>query len=232
MYTLDKEYIEKVLDSTIPSYQLTCKETNNLGFGGLFYSFTRVLRPRHVVVIGAKAGFSPIMFGKALKDNEGYGIGKIDCEETELIEKEQKPFLHFIDPSYSIHRGDQGHWYGLGNWDDESKVKALWEKFGVQDFVTHYKMRSDEYLALNLENKIDLLYVDGDHSYEGVTHDLTQFHDRLSDDAMVMAHDVDPGLEEGGGHRAYKDLAKELYEKVRIPIYPGLAIMRKLTPSN
>lgn len=232
MYTLSSDFIDSVLTSTVPSFQLTCRSTKNLGLGGIFYSMTRAIRPKHVVVIGSKAGFAPIIFAKALKDNEGYGIGKIDCEETELTHPQIEPTLHFIDPSYSLYRGDKNHWYGLGNWDDKEKVLELWAKFGVESIITHYKMTSQQYLALNLEDKIDLLYIDGDHSYEGITHDFTQFHSRLADNAIVLAHDVDPSLRESGGYRAYNDLSDELYEKMRIPVAPGLAIMRRLNSSK
>lgn len=227
MYSITDDFVDAVLNSTIPSFQLTCKKTKNLGFGGIFYSLTRAIRPRFIVVIGSKAGFAPILFAKGLKDNEGYGIGKIDCEAVDLVHPAQKPQLHFIDPSYSISRGDPNHWYGLGNWDDPEKVTSLWRKFEVDDIVQHFKMTSQEYLKQTFNTAIDLLYVDGDHSYEGVTHDLTQFYCHLSSNALVLAHDVDPDLKESRGYQAYNALPEDLYEKIRIPVYPGLAMMRK-----
>lgn len=241
MRSLDLEFIDKVLDQTIPSFQLTCKKTRNLGFGELFYGFTRAMRPRRVVVIGSKAGFAPIMFAKALKDNAGYGIADVECEATHLNHPGAKPILHFIDPSYSLHRQDGSHWYGLGVWDDEEKVRGLWKEFGLEDIVTHFKLTSAEYLEqVNSDDGIDILYVDGDHSYEGVTHDFIKFHSKLNDNALVLAHDVDPDfnklitphlvgddLEPGGGYKAYCDLPDHMYEKIRLAVFPGLAILRK-----
>lgn len=228
MFSLDDAFIDAVLGNTVPSFQLTCRDTRNLGLGGLFYSFARALRPKHAVAIGSKAGFAPIMFARALKDNQGYGIGTIDCEATELVHAGEKPTLHFVDPSYSLHREDENHWYGLGTWDDPEKVIELWKKFGVEDIATHFKMTSAEYLANRPEEeKIDLLYVDGDHSYKGMMHDFMRFFSRLSRNAMVLAHDVDPEFTLGDGYKVFNDLPDDMYEKVRIPIYPGLAIMRK-----
>lgn len=243
---LDKNTIKEILETTVPSFQLTSKDDLNLGFGGIYYALTRALRPKNVVVIGSKAGFAPILFGLALKHNSGSYVESVMCEDV-LLRDESTPSLHFIDPSYSIGR-DENHWYGLGNWDDPNKVKTLWNKFGIDNIVKHYKMTSQDYLKnKDAKNNIDLLFIDGDHSYEGIMHDFLQFYDRLSPDAIVLAHDVDPQLKEDdsesiwsdkdlnnnntGGYKAYCDVSDELYEKFRLPVYPGLAIMRKKNKS-
>lgn len=238
MFSLSHSMIKKILGNTIPSFQCTCKKTENLGFGYIFYGFTRAIRPKNVVVIGSKAGFAPILFALALKDNQGYGIKGIDCEETFMKGSSREVKLHFIDPSYSIEKSDKNHWYGLGKWDDPKKVKQLWKKYGVEKIIKHFKMKSCDYLkSKEAFDKIDLLYVDGDHSYAGIMHDFIKFYPKLSKDAIVMAHDVDPKLKEeytkndlldyAGGFDAFNDVSDEKYEKFRLPIYPGLAIMRK-----
>lgn len=228
-FSLSDDFIDDVLASTVPSFQLTSPETRNLGFGNLYYAMVRAMRPRTVVVIGSKAGFAPIMFARALKDNEGHGIVKVDCEQTTMaVEGHGHTKLHFIDPSFSLHRGDTNHWYGLGNWDDSKAVEAKWAHFGLQDIIQHHKMTSQDYVtSLTPIDSIDILYIDGDHSYEGVKHDFEAFLPFLSDEAVVMAHDVDPRLDEGGGFRAFSDLPDTMYEKVRLPAFPGLAICRK-----
>jgi predicted O-methyltransferase YrrM len=243
MKFLSRKVVNKVLNNTIPSFQLTSREDTNLGFGGIYYSLTRAIRPKSVVAIGSKAGFTPIMFALALKHNGGYGIGEIECEETSLVAKGVLPMLHFIDPSYSLGR-DQNHWYGLGKWDDHKEVWKLWKNFGVEKIATHYKMTSAEYLKDPTSfNSIDILFVDGDHSYAGITHDFTAFYERLAPDALVLTHDVDPKLKsevselmypdsnldntKTGGYDAFRDISEDMYEKFRFPVYPGLALMRK-----
>lgn len=231
---LEAAFIDKVLATTVPSFQLTCRETRNLGFGFVYYGMVRSLRPARVVVIGSKAGFAPVCFAKAIIDNCGHGISAVDCEETELVSTTAGT-LDFIDPSYSLHRGDTNHSYGLGNWDDPKLVDKLWSSFGVESVVTHHKTRSDEFLRHNPDfNNIDILYIDGDHSFEGVTHDMLQFKSRLSENAIVLAHDVDPNCREAKGFDALNALPKDSYEYARIPFYPGLAIMRPIwpTPTN
>ncbi len=237
MFSLTKDLITDILSNTMPSFQVTDLKTNNLGFGFIFYSLVRSVRPMNVVVIGSKAGFSPIMFGLGLRDNEGGEIKKVDCEEV-ILKYSLTPQLHFIDPSYSVVNKDKNHWYGIGKWDSEEEVYNLWKKYHLEDIITHFKQTSAEYLLnTNSFKEIDLLYVDGDHSYAGIMHDFKNFYPKLKKDAIIIAHDVDPQLKKdfpstdtldiAGGFDAFTDIPDEMYEKFRLPIYPGLAIMRK-----
>ncbi len=232
-----KEYLEpslndKFLNETLPSFQAISPEDNNLGFGHLYYGFTRVLRPKNVCVIGSKAGFSVIMFAQGLKDNCGVKIKNISCWDTELEEKGTKGKVFFIDPSYSSERNDPNHWYGIGFWDDEKKTREHWEKFGLGQYIQHYKMTSADFLKYkDCPEKIDLLYIDGDHSREGITHDFNAYYNKMSSNGIILAHDVDPALKEAdpetGGYEALCSLDPKKFEVFRLPVYPGLAIVRK-----
>lgn len=230
-FSLTPDMIERLLAETLPSYQATSKRDKNLGFGFLFYSFARVLRPRRVVVIGSKAGFSVIAFALALRDNDGAGIERVGCYDTVVSEDNDKR-LYFVDPGYSEAAGDPSHWHGIGFWRDHAAVEALWARFGVSAFVRHYALTSQAFLNdPECPRDIDLLYIDGDHSYEGVRHDFERFRSVLRRDAIVLAHDVDPQLQEDdpevGGYNALKSLAPEEFEVFRLPVYPGLAIVRR-----
>lgn len=233
MFSLNQELITKLIHETLPSYQGICPQTYNLGFGFIFYALTRNIRPQKVVVIGSKAGFSPITFALAIKDNEGSIIDLVDCYNTKLKHPNILGHLWFVDPSFSAERGDQNHWYGIGRWDDSKSVEELWKTYNVNNIITHYKMTSQEFLKSEFcPNNIDILYIDGDHSYEGIKHDFIEFYDKLANNAIVLAHDVDPDLSKEidvncGGFEAFCDLPADYYEKLRLPIFPGLAILTK-----
>ncbi len=232
MFSLNEDLIARLNSEAVPSYQATCAPTDNLGFGFLFYSFTRVLRPQHTVVIGSKAGFSVINFALGVKDNEGHTINEVECYATSLQYPKQKGMVHFIDPGYDIHANDENHWYGIGFWSEKEKVEKLWKSYGVEQYVRHHKMRSQDFVAADAcPKKIDLLYIDGDHSYDGVTHDFMAFYNQLSDTGVILAHDVDPRLKEmdpnSGGYEALQNLPRDKFEVFRLPILPGLAIVRK-----
>lgn len=217
-----------------PAFQATSPDNLNLGFGEIFYGFARALRPRHVVVIGSKAGFAPIVFAKALKENNGYGISEVGDYFTKLANPDVKPSLHFIDPGYNVNQDGSKAYGGEGVWQDPQKVKELWKHFGVDEIVTHHRMTSEEYLqklpGMGVP-KIDILYVDGDHSFEGVTHDLIKFHPYLSASATVIAHDVHPDIDPShgcGGYQAIHSLPNGLYQGSWLRVMPGLAILQKL----
>jgi predicted O-methyltransferase YrrM len=234
MHSLDLGFVTDVLSKTIPSFQLTSQENQNLGFGYMFYGLTRTLRPKKVVVIGSKAGFAPICFAKGLLDNAGSHVARIDAEEVSLRESTRPGILDFVDPSYSMHRNDPGHSHGIGYWDNETETRELWDHFGLGHIITHYRMRSAEYLGIAKRDqaKIDLLYIDGDHSYAGVMFDMTSFLPYLAADSLVLAHDVDPNCHTARGFEVLESLSGDSYEYVRIPLYPGLAIMRPCGPDN
>jgi predicted O-methyltransferase YrrM len=232
MKSLTEATIQQLLSETLPSYQAVSPRDLNLGLGFLYYGFTRAIRPRKVCVIGSKAGFSVIAFALGIKHNAGSTIKNVTCWDTELCEEGVQGSLYFVDPSPE--RNDSDHWYGIGFWDDEEKTNAHWQKFGVDGIVRHYKTTSADFLKHSqCPLDIDLLYIDGDHSIAGITHDFNNYYDRLSGDAIILAHDVDPRLKimdpSTGGYEALMQLDKNRFEVFRLPVFPGLAIVRKLT---
>jgi predicted O-methyltransferase YrrM len=233
MFSLNKKIIDRILKETVPSFQVTSGENKNLGFGFIFYSFMRTLRPQRVVVIGSKAGFSVVNFALGIKDNENTTIDEVECYNVKLKKGDNDAKVYFIDPSFSVERNDPNHWYGIGFWDDENKVKEHWKKFGVEDFVKHFKMTSQDFLkSKECPAEIDFLYVDGDHSFNGVTHDFNKFYRIMKKDGIIMAHDVDPKLKQidpqTGGYEALSGLDMSKFEVFRLPVFPGLAIVRRI----
>jgi len=228
VHGLDAQMVTRLLTRSMPAFQVTCEDTQNLGMGYLYYGIARLLRPREVVVIGSKAGFAPLCFALAVRDNEGTGVTAVTHSATEPASRESG-HVDFIDPSYSVDRGDPNHSYGLGMWDDPEEVDARWCEFGVDGFITHFKMTSAEYLAsVATAGGIEMLYVDGDHSYTGMRHDLVEFSHLLCPDAIVLVHDVHPGFEYSDGYEVLQDLPQGLYEAARLPIVPGLALLRRI----
>ncbi len=232
MKSLNNKTIENLFAETLPSFQAISQRDSNIGFGFLYYGFTRAIRPKNICIIGSKAGFSVISFALGLKDNAGSRIKNVTCWDTELSEEGILGKVFFVDPSYSSERNDENHWYGIGFWDDEQKIKEHWKKFGVENIVQHFKMTSAEFLGSpECPHDIDILYIDGDHSFDGITHDFTRFYGRLSKDAIIIAHDVDSKLKEEdpatGGYEALTQLDSIKFEVFRLPIFPGLAIVRK-----
>ena len=62
------------------------------------------------------------------------------------------------------------------------------------------------------EKKIDFLFIDGDHSYEGVKRDFEMYSPLVRKGGVIALHDIVPGSQElvGGVPRFWKELKKGL----------------------
>ena len=193
--------------------------TLNLGFGFVYYGLIRALRPRHVLVIGSGFGFSVVCLALALKDNR--------CGA-----------LTFVDPSYSVFRDGPLHTVGgTARWDDPSKVRAHFGRFGVEDIVTHHKATSadffSDYEARGLSS-IDFAFIDGSHSFDDVRNDFSSALRHARKNAYFMLHDTNIYVRELVRHAGVKRWLKilkakdDLFEVVDFPFSSGVAIVRAL----
>lgn len=193
------------------------KPTNlNLGFGFLYYGLVRALRPRHVLVIGSGFGFSVVCLALGLKDN-GKGA------------------LTFVDPSYSVLKnGPFKTMGGTGQWSDPQKVHDRFRHFGLEGYVTHYKLTSEEFFNIYPElllPEIDVGFIDGSHAFENVRHDFLGVLRHSNKNTYVLLHDTNIYIRElvrhAGVKRWLKILkTKEAFEIIDFPFSSGVAVVR------
>ncbi len=194
----------------------------NLGFGFIYYGLARALRPKHTLVIGSGFGFSVVCLALGIKDN---GVGR----------------LTFVDPSYSLLKdGPLKTVGGRGTWNSESNVQDHFRRFGVENFVTHYRMRSDQlfpsYDELRLP-PIDLGFIDGSHAYKDVKYDFITMLGHSHKRTYIFLHDtniyVREMLHHSGVKRWLKIVKKEekAFEVINFPFSSGVALVRVLEPS-
>jgi len=218
-FSLSAERIRDILEHAKPLGHHEDPATLNLGFGFLYYGLVRSLRPAHVVVIGSGFGFSVACLALGLKDNE-------------------QGRLTFVDPSYSLAAdGPLRTIGGTGQWSDPAQVKRRFARFGVEDLVTHYRARSEEFFAgydaLELP-PIDLAFIDGNHSYANVRHDFLATLRRSRRNSYLLLHDSNIYLRELVRHAGVKRWLgnvrrrKDLFELVDLPFSSGVAIVRVL----
>jgi len=221
-FSLDPALIQQVFDHAKPLGHCETVADLNLGFGFVYYGLVRALRPEHVLVIGSGYGFSVVCLALGLKDNRA---GR----------------LSFVDPSYSLlGNGPANTIGGVNFWRDPIQVRNHFSRFGVENIVTHFKQTSEEFFNGYAEAglpTIDLAFIDGNHSYAHVQHDVTASLKHSRKNAYFLLHDTNIYIRELLRHAGVKrwlrskaQRHKAAFEYVDFPFASGVAVLRILEP--
>lgn len=152
------------------------------------YWLVAALKPKTLVELGTHGGGSYFSFCQSVIDN------KLDTK------------------TYAIDT-----WMGekQAGFYSESLFKKVMD-FNIEhfdNFSTLMKMTFDEALNEFDDNSVDLLHIDGFHSYEAVSNDYRSWYPKLSKEAIVLFHDtheIKPGF---GVHQFWDELKKEHLEQ-------------------
>lgn len=136
--------------------------------GELYRSLILNISPKIIVEIGIFMGASTIWAASAIKD---LGIdGKI----------------YSID-LFNNKKIDENHF---------EYVKNIMKRAEVSDVVNLFKLNSyidfEKFIPNLSDEKIDFLFIDGDHTPRGVTLDFLKFNEYLAVGGYIMLHDIFP----------------------------------------
>jgi MMP 1-O-methyltransferase len=166
----------------------------------LMYGLTRSLKPDVCVEIGSARGKSACYVGMALRDN---GSGR----------------LFAIDP------------HSFTDWNDADSVDTYGAfnrnvaSIGLTGYVEVIRKTSEE-AARDWERPIDLLFIDGDHSYEGVRRDWELFSRFLSRFGVAIFHDTIWDIDPDPRWYSSKMGVPRLVDELRQEGYPVITINR------
>ncbi len=154
--------------------QLPCSHpaSVNIDVAQHYYSITKMLRPLLVVEIGCFIGFSTLHFAKALQE---LGFGKI----------------------ISIDAFDWEVDAGNGMQNRQEVAEYYRKKAELEDIITYIKGYSTvvyPQIEDKIKQKIDLLYIDGDHSVTGVFADFNTYYDDVRIGGYIILHDIYPEM--------------------------------------
>lgn len=196
-------------DLFIPPYEAWNDWKSGLGNSVyVLYALVRALIPQVVVEIGTARGRSTCALALGCREN---GRGKV----------------------YSIDPHTLNEWTDPGTEEDGGRfVRNRLREYDLTAWCEVIQATSPE-AAKTWSKTIDLLFVDGDHTYDGVRHDFEAFRPWLTDDAVVVFHDT--AWEYYKSHPAYRqtigvprymdELQQAGYQSITLPTVPGLTIL-------
>jgi predicted O-methyltransferase YrrM len=193
--------------------------------GLLLHSLVRNIRPRTVIETGTWLGISSLWIASALHAN----ADAAHLHTFDLCLPLRKE-LDSPDPRTRDFARDR-----------TAFVSAKFREAGLSHLVTAHQGRSDTLIramhdSLRTAGGVQLAYLDGDHSVEGVCQDLWALEPILATGGYVLLHDIFPeftGDEPGPRHLLDRiaSIGAGLYEKCELVLSPanyGLAILRRL----
>ena len=138
---------------------------SGLGDGAWFlHGLVRLMRPAVCVEIGSARGASACHIGLALRQ---MNHGK----------------LFAIDPH------TRTEWNDSNSIDTYEVMRENLRRFAVEDHVEIIRKYSSD-AAAGWDRPIDMLFIDGDHSYEGVKKDWSLFTPHVTEFGVVVFHDT------------------------------------------
>jgi hypothetical protein len=149
----------------------------------VFYLVPR-LKPLLIVELGTHSGNSFFAFCQAVKENEL--PAKCYTVDTWLGDKHTGYYYEDVYKSVVRHQQE--------NYPDISILLRM----TFDDALNHFK-----------DGSIDLLHIDGLHTYEGVKRDFEQWLPKLSEKAVVLFHDTQIKMKDFGVWRFWEEISKK-----------------------
>lgn len=171
--------------------------------GHYFFAYDLVAntKPNVIVELGTHKGNSLFSFAQAIKDLNF---------ETEL---------HGVD----TWEGDEhAGFYGEEVYEIFLEIK---DKYYKDVNIIPHKMLFDEAVEKFDDNTIDILHIDGLHTYEAVKHDFETWLPKVKKDTgIIVLHDVCEKANDFGVYKLWEELKKK-YKTVTFEHYHGLGVL-------
>lgn len=165
------------------------------------YDLVADRKPELLVELGTYSGLSFFSFCQAMEENKVRGLAyAVDTWE-----------------------GDEH----TGNYDDSVYQQvASHARENYPGFSYLLRMRFDEALAQFDDRSIDILHIDGLHTYEAVKQDFESWLPRVKDDGIILLHDIEARLPEFGVRRFWQEISSQ-YPSFEFRHGYGLGVLKK-----
>jgi hypothetical protein len=139
------------------------------------------MRAKNCVCIGSGGGYIPRIMTQA----------RLDLHKQNIFNGDSNSNWGDVGATYVVDACN-----GIGGPNDLEREDSHYRTFFNPRFIkaTSYDAFYDFFIRQDI--KIDILFIDGDHSYEGVKSDFELYSTILSEKGIIMLHDTDGEYEE------------------------------------
>lgn len=167
------------------------------------YDLVEAIRPKLLVELGVYNGLSFFTFCQSMIENDVDGVAYgVDCWEGDA---------HTDAYDDSIYKDVQSH-----------------ARDNYRGITYLLKMYFNEALRHFEEDSVDLLHIDGLHTYEAVQEDFTNWYPKVKPGGIVLFHDVMAKIKDFGAWKYFEELQESHPETFRFDHGFGLGVLRKL----
>jgi hypothetical protein len=152
-----------------------------MGDGIMVYSIIQHMRAKICVCIGSGGGYIPRIMTQA----------RIDLHKQNIFEGNGDYNWGDIGASYVVDACN-----GVGGPNDLDNEESFYRTNFNPRFIKSTSVDAYYDFFVRQDIKIDVLWIDGDHSYEGVKTDFELYSKIMSDNGIIIIHDTDENYEE------------------------------------
>lgn len=175
-----KQFITNNGDNPVP-YRWTHGATDfHMGDGIVVYSLIQHLRAKNCVCIGSGGGYIPRIMTQA----------RIDLHKQGIFEGNGDYNWGDIGATYVVDACN-----GVGGDTDMDNEDSFYRKNFYPRFIKDTSENAYYNFFVLQDIKIDFLFIDGDHTYEGVKKDFDLYTQLLSENGVIIIHDTDENYE-------------------------------------
>ena len=181
----NEEFIKKNItnngDEPVP-YRWTHGATDlHMGDGLMIYSIIQHMRAKNCVCIGSGGGYIPRIMTQA----------RIDLHKQNIFEGNGDYNWGDIGSTYVVDACN-----GIGGPNDLDNEDSFYRKNFYPRFIKSTSVDAYYDFFVRQDIQIDVLWIDGDHTYEGVKTDFELYSKIISDNGIIIIHDTDENYEE------------------------------------
>lgn len=191
-------YIPPSIRHFTPLHMVFSTWVDHLPFG---YDLVASLRPKLLAELGTHKGLSYFTFCQSMKENEIDGL----CYAIDSFEGDEHTDKYDESVFNAVNTHNREHYHGF------SYLMRMY----FNDALRHFS-----------EETIDLLHVDGFHTYEAVSEDFKNWYPKVRPGGIILFHDVQARLQDFGAWKFWDEVRLE-HETFTFNHGFGLGVLRK-----